>query len=69
MADVIKLVPNAKQSADEALENAMGEYDDVLIIGLNADGTGYCTNLDTYGEMFHLLRLGDSRILDESQGE
>lgn len=39
MADIVKFYPaNAAQSADNVLEQAVGVYDDVVIIGIDKSG-------------------------------
>jgi hypothetical protein len=69
MADVIKLVPSEGVDADDVLNDALGQHEEVIIIGWGPDGFSYATNATTYGDMLLMLRLCEREILDDSLGE
>jgi hypothetical protein len=48
MAEVVKFYPrNAAESADNVLEQAMGVYEDVLVLGWDKEGNMDCRSTTT----------------------
>ena len=67
MADIVKLVPDTAPGADDALEAAKGEFDEVLILGWGEDGFEYRTNSVSFPDMAFLLMHAHRAVLDDSE--
>lgn len=71
-SNVVKMYPpNAAHSADNVLEQAVGVYDDVLLLGWDKDGAldARATSTLTGGQIVWLLNLFQNKLLSGDYGE